>query len=449
MRRPALALMMLAACAHVPAAVPPRERTVVVISVDGLPGYTFDEPRAATPTLRRLIAEGAHARGGVQIINPAITWPNHTTLATGVRASSHGVVYNGRLLRPGPRQPPRVEQRDRADLVRAPTLYDLAAAAGLSTAQVDWVPTQVGGTITWAFPERPSAEGPLEREMVAGGLLTAADLAEWRQSTITWKDEIWTRAASYLIRQHRPNLLYLHLLNLDATHHRYAPRTVAGASSVALADARIREVLDALGDAGLKDRATVFVVSDHGFREVHHHVRANAALRAAGLIQSEGNRVTSCDAWVVAEGGTGMVYVTDPARRDEILARVKETLGHLEGVVRVIDPVDYAALGYPNPADNDQMADLVVAARPGYAFDAAIEGEPVVALPPGLVVGAHGYLADDREMNATFIAWGHGIRRGARVERMRNVDVAPTVAAALGIEMKAVAGRVVREIFAP
>jgi arylsulfatase A-like enzyme len=52
-------------------------------------------------------------------------------------------------------------------------------------------------------------------------------------------------------------------------------------------------------------------------------------------------------------------------------------------------------------------------------------------------------------MNATFIAWGHGIRRGARVEHMRNVDVAPTVAAALGIEMKGVAGRVVREIFAP
>ena len=49
-------------------------------------------------------------------------------------------------------------------------------------------------------------------------------------------------------------------------------------------------------------------------------------------------------------------------------------------------------------------------------------------------------------MRAIFIAWGNGIRPGARVDEMRNVDVAPTVAHLLGLEMKNISGRVLTGI---
>jgi hypothetical protein len=51
-------------------------------------------------------------------------------------------------------------------------------------------------------------------------------------------------------------------------------------------------------------------------------------------------------------------------------------------------------------------------------------------------------------MNATFLAHGPGIRKEARLGRIRNVDVAPTIAALLGLEMKNVEGRILSEILA-
>jgi hypothetical protein len=45
-------------------------------------------------------------------------------------------------------------------------------------------------------------------------------------------------------------------------------------------------------------------------------------------------------------------------------------------------------------------------------------------------------------MNAGFVAWGRGLRSGIRVPRMRQADVAPTVASLLGLELGDTDGRV-------
>ena len=61
-------------------------------------------------------------------MNPTVTWPNHTSMVTGVTPAKHGVVFNGLLVRE-PGVPPRVEPwRDRAEMVHVPTLYDVAHA---------------------------------------------------------------------------------------------------------------------------------------------------------------------------------------------------------------------------------------------------------------------------------------------------------------------------------
>src|SRR4029077_2076360 len=99
---------------------------------------------------------------------------------TGVTPSKHGVLYNGIVIAE-PGQPPRVEQRGRAELVRVPTVYDAVHQAGMSTAQVDWVPPQTGGTIDWSFEENPAPQGVVEREMVAAGLISEADLADFKK----------------------------------------------------------------------------------------------------------------------------------------------------------------------------------------------------------------------------------------------------------------------------
>ena len=87
-----------------------------------------------------------------------------------------------------------------------PERSEAAYQAGLTTAQVDWVAIQNPGTITWAFPERPSVDGAIEKEMVEAGIVTAAEVQDFAKTIITRRDQIWTNAALHL-KTHKPQLL--------------------------------------------------------------------------------------------------------------------------------------------------------------------------------------------------------------------------------------------------
>ncbi len=70
---------------------PETDRHVVVITIDGLPAYYLDDPAASLPVIRGLAADGVAAEG-MRVSNPSVTWPNHTTLMTGVHPERHGVL---------------------------------------------------------------------------------------------------------------------------------------------------------------------------------------------------------------------------------------------------------------------------------------------------------------------------------------------------------------------
>ena len=418
---------------------------VVIISLDGFGSWALDDPYLPVPTLRRLAASGAVARGGMVPVNPTVTWANHTSMVTGVTPARHGVLYNGLLIRE-PGVPPRIEPwRDKSELVHARTLYDAAHERRLSTAQVDWVAIQNAPTITWEFPERPAPTGQIAREMVKAGTLSQADLESFATRNIIWRDHIWTAAAAHIIRQHRPNLLLFHLLNLDSTQHRYGPRTPAAMTTMALLDRQVDTIVRTLEQTGLAPRTTLFIVSDHGFKLVKRQIRPNAALRNAGLLKVDQTKVTQADAYSVPEGGTALVYVTVPDPAGAILKRTREALSGLEGIETVVEPGDYARYGLPRPSDNNQMGALFLIGKDGYAFTADAADPAVVDAPAGSL-GSHGYVATDPDLRALFIASGRGIGRGRTLDSVSTLDIAPTAARLLNVELKEVEGRVLTEI---
>jgi hypothetical protein len=355
---------------------------VVIISLDGFAGWALDDPRLPAPTLRRLAAGGATAKG-MRPVNPSVTWPNHTTLVTGVTPAKHGVLFNGVLLRE-PGVPPRIEPwRDRKEMVRVKTLYDVVHERAMTTAQVDWVAIQNAPTITWEFRERVEPSSQIAREMVKAGLVSAQDIGSFSSQNILWRDHVWTMAGAHILKQHRPNLLLFHLLNLDSIQHRYAPRTPAAMTAMAHLDTQVATLMETLDETGLAPRTTVFVVSDHGFKVVKRQIRPNAAFLKAGLLEAEGTKVVRTQAFSVPEGGTAMVYVTVPDASGAILGRVKQALQGIEGIDKAVEPSDYASYGLPNPADNNQMGALFLTAKDGYAFTNAVGDEIVVDAPPG------------------------------------------------------------------
>jgi predicted AlkP superfamily pyrophosphatase or phosphodiesterase len=398
---------------------------VVVISLDGFPAYALDDPKLPAPTLRRLMHNGAHA--AMTAVNPTVTWPNHTTMVTGVPADQHGLLANGAILRTGTWPPIKVEPYiDKMKMVRVPTVYDAAHQAGLTTAHVDWVAIENAPTITWAFREWASAEGPLEKEMIAKGAITPADLDGFTKANILFRDQIWTRAGEYLIRSHKPDLLLFHLLTLDSEHHTYGPNTLAGRTAMAFVDACVEKLVNATQAAGIADRTTFLIVSDHGFKAYKSQIRANVALEQAGL----GDK-----AYVLPEGGTAFVYVSE----DALIPRVRTALAGVEGIDRIIDAAEFAELGLPAPEKDPQFGQLLLSAKDGYSFSGATGG-PVTAAATQ-TGGSHGYLASDPDMNPIFIASGYRVRAQGRLSQVSNLDIAPTIAQLLGVKLPSAKGK--------
>lgn len=431
-----------------------ESRHVVVITIDGFPGYLLNDSKAPIPTLRKLAAEGCAAPDGMHVINPSITWPDHTSIITGVRPDKHSVLFNGVLERPGDGKPVRVDPaRDQADLVKAPTIYELLHNAGLSTAAINWPCTRNAKGLDYNFPDVPEplryTSQQLKEGLVADSVLLDPSDLSFKSLSAPARDQVWTAAACKVIREHKPNFLLFHLLVVDGLHHMYGPQTMAGYTGVALCDRHVRDVLDALKNAGIAEQTTVFILADHGFATADKVVLPNVILRQAGwLTAGPTGGAVHAKAMAVSEGGSALVYIDDRKTAAADRAKLAELFKGKEGIDRVYTPEDFPKLGLPSPDNNTQAPDLFLTPKPGYAFSASANGDETIApvVMGRQMVGYHGFIADNPKMNAVFIASGAGIKRGQKVASPNNTDIAPTVAHLLGQEMKNTDGQVLKEI---
>jgi predicted AlkP superfamily pyrophosphatase or phosphodiesterase len=418
-----------------------RAAPVLMISIDGLRPSDValaDARGLKIPTLRRMAAEGAVA-SGVRNALPTVTYPNHTTLVTGVWPAQHGIASNVAF------DPLRKNEGGwywYAPDIKVPTLWEAAHKAGLSTASLGWPVTVDERDIDFDIPEywraRTSDDLKLERALSSPGLFEAVaakagvtvDVGETEPSD----DEAKGKAAVAIYALHRPAFFTLHLSSLDHYEHIYGP----GSPEARGALERIDAVIGALVAAARKAEpglATV-IVSDHGFAPVEHDIDIFAPFVEAGLIRlDDQGRVASWDASPWISGGSAAVVL---ARRDDpaLRAKVAALLARLaadpqSGVNRVLDRAGIAALG------GAPDADFFIDARIGYEFESKLTGPLVVA---GSQKGTHGYFPDHPEMRATFIASGPGLAPRSLGEiDMR--DIAPTVAKLLGVSLPTAQGR--------
>ena len=94
----------------------------------------------------------------------------------------------------------------------------------------------------------------------------------------------------------------------------------------------------------------------------------------------------------------------------------------------------------------DPRAALYLDAAPLYAITAKTTGSSITNLGKGEDRAAHGYAPSRVEMRALFVIAGKGIKPGGHTQYARLIDIAPTMARLLGLEMKTARGRVISEV---
>jgi predicted AlkP superfamily pyrophosphatase or phosphodiesterase len=440
--------------ANADAKAPSAQRVVVMISLDGLGAYYLDDPKAEIPTLRELAAKGACA-SGMRPSTPSVTWPNHASLMTGCEPARHGVVGNNYLDRATGKHVTLIGDPtfDKSDLVKVPTIYDLAKRAGWKTAAIRWPASRNADTLDWNVPDTTSAEdsrkhttpGLFDECKAAGipleGVLDRKSLPEG--VTITDRDEVFTKAFQLVLEKHRPGLAMLHLADIDHDEHLYGPRSPEAYARIKKADACVRAIWDQLQREYGPDRATIVIVSDHGFSPIQQQLYPYVLLRKAGIVDVKGIRVVSENVRLVFQGGSAMVYLTakDDAERNQLVERVTRAFDGAEGYERIVPPSELSKYGVGDSKVDPHAPDMLIFCKMGSIFGDTAAGDLPFREKPERK-GSHGHDPDFPDLQATFIACGAGIKPGVNVGQIRNTDVAPTVANLMGLEMKDVDGKV-------
>ena len=250
---------------------------------------------------------------------------------------------------------------------------------------------------------------------------------------------MFTRAAIDAITRQRANLVLLHLVELDHAEHDSGPNSGDARWALSTMDDRLRDLRDAIEEAGLRDRTTVLVASDHGFFAIDHAIHPNVKLREMGLIRLEGKSVASREAWSLSQGGSAAVYILDRSGREAIARKIERAMKGVEGIEAVFTADQFGRIGQATPDEDPHAPDLWLAAKEGYSFSNEATGESVVTA--GKTGGTHGFLPENPGMRGIFIAWGAGIEPGAKLGRIANTQVAPTIARLLGLAFPTAEGQ--------
>jgi predicted AlkP superfamily pyrophosphatase or phosphodiesterase len=428
-------LPVLLALASLSFQAPDRKPALLLVSIDGLRPDTVleaDKYHLKIPRLRRILRDGAHARG-VRGVLPTVTYPSHTTLITGVRPAKHGIYSN---LSFDPLGQNLAGWKWYSEDIQAPTLWEIAARAGMDVGSVSW-PVSVGAPgVRYLVPEywrapvfeddaklvRALSAPPgmmAEIEKTAGPYVNNLDEAEAG-------DRQRTRYAAAIIRMKRPQLTTVHLASLDHLQHAGGPFSPESLATLERIDGEVGELEDAV--KSVYPAAVVCIVSDHGFTRTDHSLNPMPAFVAAGLVTMAGEKVTGWKAIPHLDGGSASIVLKDPADA-ATRTKVEEVLRALaadpaNGIERILGGPEIAALGgWPGAAYWIDMKTN---------FSVVATGPQVQAHQ---ATGTHGYAPSHAELLASFFVAGPGIRAGLDVGEIDMRSIAPTLAALLGLTM--------------
>lgn len=423
-----------------------RKPSVLLVSVDALkPEFVLEQQRLGVnlPTMTRYFLEnGMVTRKGVKSVFPTFTYPCHQSIITGTRPATHGIVNNGMFDPTGKHLGAWHWFANR----KVKTLWQAAKEGGYCSASVAF-PTSVGAKGDYIAPEfwwdgseldsifidMVSCPQGLISEMeadigrYAGGLDLSDGGDAQRGAAALWM--LQNKLAPQI--DQKPFFLSAYFASFDESAHQYGVYSREAARSLEKIDAMLGRLIEEAERITQGD-LVVCVVSDHGTLDNHYNISPNVLLHQAGLIEldPEGN-VTSWKAWSQRAGGTAEVRMADPqdeATRRTLAGIMKQLAEDPDsGILEVVDREGARARGgFPD-------AEYVLVAKKGYELRDDVTGD--YCRTRLTQKAQHGYSENFPEMRASFMLWGKGVRPGSDPGEFELIDIAPTLAAMMGVSL--------------
>lgn len=366
----------------------PAPGPVILIGIDGF-RWDYLELHDA-PTLRRLAAEGAHARR-MQGEFPTKTFPNHYTLVTGLRPESHGIVANWFF------DPPTGGMFNMAKLEthwwdEAEPVWITAEKQGVRSACFFWP-----GSETELQGRRPTYYRPFEKKLTC---------AERVDGLLAWLA---------LPEAERPRFFTLYFDLVDTAGHDFGPTAPETGAAVREADDAIARLLAGLDQLGLRERANLVFVADHGMSET----AADRVVFIEDLVDVGAVQVESLgpNGGVRPKPGTVTPAELAASIRAKAPPQVQVYLRE-----EVPEHLHYRK--------SERIPPVVLTADDHWVIESKLTWARIRHRFPR---GSHGWDPANENMGALFLAHGPAIKPAHRFAHARSLDVYELLCALLGV----------------
>ena len=417
-----------------------KNKYVIVISFDAVSEEDL-EFLSKQPNFSKLIKNGALIKN-VESVYPSLTYPAHATIVTGKYPKNHGVINNTVLD----------FKNDNPDwywyrkYIKGDTIFDLAEKSGMKTCSILW-PVTARSKITYNMPEifcTKRYDNQILKSALAGSKIYQVNMNNrfgyLRQGMEEpYLDNFATEVAKKTIRELKPNLILLHLIDSDSQKHKYGIENKEVIESLKRHDERLGEIIESLKLAGIYEDSTIIALGDHSQINVNNVIKLNSILMKNDLINVNGNKIKSYKAIAKSCDGSSYIYLKN--KNDvETRKKVRDILNELKNKYsNVIEEV------YNNEEIKNLGADInasfMIEAKRGYYFIDDFLGEAIEVIDESSKIkhklrASHGYLPSRDNYKTFFIAYGKTIKKGVVLEKGKLINHGPTIAKILDIDLR-------------
>jgi len=411
---------------------PASQLKVVVISIDGLRPEFYLNPKFKCPSLRDSMKRGSYSNR-LRPVSPSITFPNHTTMVTGVRPSKHGIYANtkftGNIC-------DSEEWYFNASEIKVPTIWDVLNRIGKKTALIRW-PVTINAKAEWIIPEVLNVENtetrsgwePFVKYVDPKLLKLLKKMISIKIENREDHDVFVVKAVKLINETFHPDLVLCHLINLDHIQHNHSLRSKEVSKAVSTTDRMVSEIFRSFAPEN-----TVFIIlGDHGFAEIRKAIHVNTLLINNGWLEIKANRIQHWKALAKIEGGQATIYVKNPQMIEEITESLKI---EEKGSFRIIGRQELDKLG--------ALPDAACAIEPVEEHAAVCETNRQIVSELKKKHGQHGFLTSREDMLSGLIVCGPTIKCGPIVEEVSMLDIAPTLASIFGVRLESAEGKILK-----
>jgi len=398
---------------------------LVFISIDALGETEWDKIKELK-NFKEFIDNGVFCKNLTSIF-PTLTYPVHTTIVTGMYPNKHGVIHNNPFQ-------PFVNKRDMEwywydSNIKSPKIYDIVKEKGGRVASLLW-PVSGKTSIKYNMPEiiAIDKENQVLKVLKNGSTCFIVEMElRFARQRISMKqphlDDYVTDCAVHTIKHKKPDLMMVHLVNLDVAKHEHRNESLEVDEAIIRMHDNISRILKVVDDD-----TTVIMMGDHGQISIDYNVSINNLLLESGLIY-DNNGKFEYNAYMQCSCGSAYLHARDVESEKKAFEVLEKAMNSgFYGIEKIYSNADMISMRVSDDIKGG------VEAFPGYNFSDEITKETIMDLKAeGITRANHGYNPDKKDYKCIFMAMGKQIKQKGELPSMNMVDVAPTIAEIMDI----------------